>query len=513
MFLKFNKISILLIACFSLLSGPALFAQTPQSSVEEVYVVTFPSNRKIAVPFTPDGKFASVTGKAHVDLDERGVATIKGEFANLPSVFDIGELFSTYIVWAVLPDGSTQNLGELKTDGADKLSNAKFDKEVSSGVFGMLVTAEPHYLVRQPSRAVVLRGAIPVGESGEAVKSAVVQCAFSENDYFRPIEELDKKKKKELRRTPLLVLGARNAVYLARNAGAENDAANEYNEAEVLLAQVNQLWGRKAKEKEIELLANQTIGKAANAERKALETREARRKAKDKEKTDAIIEEKESDLKQAERERDELREKLEKAEAELERVNNDFRDKYMQNGRLEKENLELKGEIKKSQEEYIRLKVENERLQTDVLRLQSATLFPQEIPILEKFLSVFGKVQRKDKGLMLTLPETIWEQADSEKFNSENSDKLQLLFQKIASMKYLEITIFSYSTAADEDLAAGQLFAENRAKVLAEQFMKNGVAATRIRTQAFLQNLPAKTAKKTAVVSSNRIEIVLKAIS
>ena len=99
----------------------------------------------------------------------------------------------------------------------------------------MIVTAEPHYLVKLPSRMVVLENLAPrttkvavqssevyfTGDSGVFYLDATVP-AVAERDYTK---------------TPMELLQARRAIQIARLADAERHDPNDFNQAMNLLDQ------------------------------------------------------------------------------------------------------------------------------------------------------------------------------------------------------------------------------------------------------------------------------------
>jgi hypothetical protein len=496
---------------FTFISGLSIFSQSGKTSVEELNVVTFLPDKKINFLFVPDVKFSTTSGKATVELNSRGTASINAEFKNLPSVLDLGGLYATYIVWAVLPDGTTQRLGELKTNPAKVTSNASLETEIQLNTFGMLVTVEPHFLVRLPSKAIVLRVSSPSGNNARFTKSTNVQCVFDESDYFRNRPKLDKKKEKEFRKTPISLIAARNAVALARYGGAETNASELYNEAVASLEQVEQLNNQKAKEKDIDLIANKTIGIAANAEKKAVEIRAERRTNLITTKKNRELEETKESLNTASAKTELLQEELTLVRNQKEQLQRSFDEKSSQSSRLEDDNKFLKEKYEKAQSDLNKIRVEYEKLQNEISKLQNIINYNNELPLLEKFLGVFGTVAKKENGLVLTLSDSIWLKQEKDIIDPVRLEKLQILFKKIGETKYLQLTIFSFiNTVAD--LNEGQELAELRSQTLADLFISNGVDKKQIRTQAFLQNQTIQTSKKQSAANLNKIEITFKLI-
>lgn len=513
MSLKIERVAVfpVLIFILSSLFVGTVFSQSSNNIVEEIQVISFPLDRKIDVPLVPDGRFAGVVGSAKVELDKRGTAEIKVSVKNLPSVFEKGELFAAYVFWAVLSDGSMQRLGELIPGNPKKASNASLKSIINSNTFGMLVTIEPHSLVRLPSRWIVFRGGIPFSKQVNEIKSGAVRCVFSESDFFRARAELTKKEEKERRRTPISLLAAQNAVSVARYAGAETNASESYNEAEVSLKKVVDAWQRKAKDKEIDLLANQTIQLAVVAEKQAVEARTEGIKRVEVIKKSRELNETKDALITAEARADLLKEQLDRITEQKNNLQRDFDAKFSQSSRLESENNILK-------EEILGLKVENQKLAAQLLIAQTKIRFFEEFPVLENFLKVFGKVRKEENNLVLGFGEEIWLNSESTEMNEEQTVRFESLVKKIAATKYLQVIIFA-STNEGEDAIAAQSFVEERAKNMTLWLTDSGIEKNRIRTQTALTQAAPQSAlpktKKTKIqkMNLNKTEIFLTLIN
>src|SRR6202047_3956045 len=98
---------------------------------------------------------AKVTGKV-------GRIQINAEFSKLEPAQKFGDEYLTYVLWAITPEGKSNNLGELLLNG-DK---SKIDVTTSLQTFGLIVTAEPYFAVGQPSNVVVLQNAVLSSTTG-----------------------------------------------------------------------------------------------------------------------------------------------------------------------------------------------------------------------------------------------------------------------------------------------------------------------------------------------------------
>src|SRR5690606_1081500 len=135
----------------------------------------------------------------------------------MPRPFELGAGYATYVLWAISPDGQADNLGEIKRRGFFEF-DSKISVTTPLQTFALIITAEPHFLVRRPSQEIMLENLNPVARSGRAIATVpAVQYFGNSSDYFRDsrapeIAEVDYSK------MPSTLLQARQAVALARFA-------------------------------------------------------------------------------------------------------------------------------------------------------------------------------------------------------------------------------------------------------------------------------------------------------
>src|SRR5262245_36588298 len=96
-------------------------------------------------------RLPEASGAARVER-KGGTTEIDVELDSMKPASLFGGDYNTYVLWVVPPGGPAENLGEITLDG----SQAALRAATSAAEFGILVTAEPHFLVRSPSAFVVL---------------------------------------------------------------------------------------------------------------------------------------------------------------------------------------------------------------------------------------------------------------------------------------------------------------------------------------------------------------------
>jgi outer membrane protein OmpA-like peptidoglycan-associated protein len=165
----------------------------------------------------------------------RGSIAIEAEFGELQKPTAFGGEYLTYVLWAISPEGSAVNLGEVLVGGNHR---SKLNVTTDLQAFALIVTAEPYYAVHQPSNVVVLENVTRIDTKGT---SEVVNAKFElmeRGSYiptgykFDPVV-LDAK-------LPLEFMEARNALRIAQSEGAESYARDSFQHASQLMDTANQ---------------------------------------------------------------------------------------------------------------------------------------------------------------------------------------------------------------------------------------------------------------------------------
>src|SRR5689334_8601405 len=181
-------------------------------------------------------------GKAEVK-HQNGRTRIKLEMANLGNPQAIGPYYTTFVLWAIAPEGQADNLAELPFK-----SKIELDVTTNFQTFGLIITAEPHSAVKLPSPVIVAENTLRNSTEGGIQTSSIEYSGDPGTFYIassttEPLFSADYN-------APLLILGARRAVEIARRADARRYAETELREAEVKLAALEQIWPERRKNQE-----------------------------------------------------------------------------------------------------------------------------------------------------------------------------------------------------------------------------------------------------------------------
>src|SRR6202521_355879 len=193
------------------------------------------------VDFRGTDLMPEVGGHAKVD-GKGGRLSINAEFTHLEPVRSFGGQFLTYVLWAITPEGRAVNLGEVLPgeNGKDKL-----DVTTDLQAFGMIVTAEPYYAVTHPSNKVIAENTIRKETKGfeEPIVAKFDVLEGAQYTIDIPVDQLPSSHSSE--KVPLELLEARNAVVIAKAAGAQQYAPASLTKAEDMLQRAEDYYQRK----------------------------------------------------------------------------------------------------------------------------------------------------------------------------------------------------------------------------------------------------------------------------
>ena len=210
-------------------------------------------------------------GEAKVE-SKQGYIEIEVEFDELEQATKFGNEYLTYILWAISPEGRSVNLGEVLLNGNRSKLNVTTDLQS----FALIVTAEPYYAVRRPSNVVVLENVIRPDTSGtfdsvDAKYELLERGGYVPSGYnFDPVLMNAK--------LPLEFFEARNAMRIAKSAGAERYATSSYENAVRLMTKADEYASRNNIEKKALIsVSREVVQTAEDAREIAVKRMEAER--------------------------------------------------------------------------------------------------------------------------------------------------------------------------------------------------------------------------------------------
>ena len=165
-------------------------------------------------------------GEAKVE-SKQGVIKIDANMEKLQPASRFGPEYLTYVMWAITPEGRATNIGEVLLGGDKSKLNAT--TELQS--FGLIVTAEPYFAVTQPSDVVVMENFVRHDTTGTIEEVDAKYELLQRGQYTLNVNPSELKPMQLDTRVPLELYEARNAVQIARWAGADKYAAETFEKA------------------------------------------------------------------------------------------------------------------------------------------------------------------------------------------------------------------------------------------------------------------------------------------
>src|SRR6185369_3918243 len=177
-----------------------------------------------------DFRGTTILPKSHAEAkveSKQGYIEIEVEFRELQPATSFGAEYLTYVLWAITPEGRAANLGEVLLNA----TSSKLNVTTEMQSFGMIVTAEPYFAVTQPSDVVVMENVIRQDTKGAVEEVDAKYELLQRGQYTLNVNPADIKPIRLDPKVPLELYEARNAVQIARWAGAEKYAAETMQKA------------------------------------------------------------------------------------------------------------------------------------------------------------------------------------------------------------------------------------------------------------------------------------------
>ena len=231
------------------------------------------------VEFRGTSLMPNAVGDANVQ-SRQGAIRVDVKFKHLEPANRFGPEYMTFVLWAISPEGRPTNLGEVLPDrGGDATLNVTSDLQS----FGMIVTAEPHFAVTQPSDVVVMENFVTKETNGTVEEVDANYHLLRRGQYTATINSSEITPLPVDEKTPIDVNEARNAVRIAKWAGAETYAPDSLKKAELDLQNAeDMLQSKKGNRKDIVTDAREAAQTAEDARLITVRKMQAEEQARNK---------------------------------------------------------------------------------------------------------------------------------------------------------------------------------------------------------------------------------------
>jgi outer membrane protein OmpA-like peptidoglycan-associated protein len=494
------------------LYSPQVAAQSdlPRQAI----AITYPLDETVTVKFRGTTRLPRLKGEAKVKRAGRRGTRVELDVENLPRATELGGAYTTYVLWAISPEGRLDNLGEIKRSGSF-IVDSKLDVTTPLQTFALLLTAEPHFLVRTPSRMVVLENLPPIGQASASIATMSVNYLGNTSDYFKE-GRVPEVADAEYLKTPVSLLGARQAVNLARYAGAEREASDEFQQAAAQLEEAENAWRLKQSEAEIDAGARRATSLAVKAEEAAESRKGARVRREDIARRDAAVRTAEESAATASKQIEDMRVALQKeqrarelAERDAANAQEQLRDARTELARLRDEVQTIRAQSEDARLQLARIEGEKKAELARTAVIEETARQKETEAMLKRSLAKFGTVRQTNRGLIVVLPETIWSNARGSDMSPKAAASIDPLAALLATTSDYQITIESHTDGrGDQDVL--QQMTQERARALAERLISGGVDNSRIQANGMGATQPVASNGTASGRSKNRrTEVIL----
>jgi outer membrane protein OmpA-like peptidoglycan-associated protein len=278
--MKLNAGAFVSLACLILAASVAA-AQTKQAEPSEdvisgsVAAIGYTVGTSTKVDMVGTSTASGASGEAKVDAKADGTA-INLKVTGMPQPTSLGAELLTYVLWTVTPDGTTTNLGEIPID---KTGQGNVTVRTSSQTFAMIVTAEPYYAVSIPSEVILLTNETRKNTKGKIYPNNSFKL-MKRSQYAKMGNPLALTP--DLKKVPLDMYEARNAVEIAKSRGADQYAPEVFAKAQSSLQMAENTLSKGSSRNQVISVARQTIQFAEDARALAVQRETAERIQKEK---------------------------------------------------------------------------------------------------------------------------------------------------------------------------------------------------------------------------------------
>jgi len=478
--MNFSRVVCAFSACLLVVS----IAIAQQDVERKTVAITYPLDETVTVKFRGTTLLPRLKGEAKVKRAGRRGTRVELSVEDLPRASELGGIYTTYVLWAISPDGHVDNLGEIKRGGS-VFVDSKIDVTTPLQTFALILTAEPHFLMKVPSRMVVMENLPPQKPNGSQVETVDVRYIGNSSDYFRTAR-VPEIADADYNKTPVSLLGARQAISLAKYAGASTDAPDELQTAEDHLQAAEKAWRLNQPVAEIDLEARKATSAGQHAEEVAAARKAARVNREEIRRRDEAVRTAEESADASQREVARLRAALDKetrarelAERDSGTANDQLREKRVEIAQLRDEIATLRADSDAAKLKLARLEGEKQAETARVEAEKRAVEKRAAEANLKETLAKYGSLKETATGFRLVLPETIWTSTRAATLSAASSAKLEPLAALLASNPDYQILIEAYTDSKGNEVVLQQLTQE-RARVLSDRFQTAGVDPVRI---------------------------------
>jgi outer membrane protein OmpA-like peptidoglycan-associated protein len=477
----------------------------------QILAVKYNENKQTTVTMSGTAMAPRVMGKADVEF-KQGRTNVRLEMESFENPQSHGAFYTTYILWAVAPEGQTENLMELPIQ-----KNFKIESTTKFQTFGLMITVEPHSRVELPSSMIVAENILRKGMEG-AITTSKIEYSGDPGTFYTIFSPNSPASNADYN-TPLMILGARRAVEIAQRAGAKKFADAELRDAELKLATLEQAWPRSRKPSDLRNNAKKNSGLAHDVMRIAEQARKLSVERADEARLSAERQQAGDNIAQAQSEADRARTEADRASTDAGRARIEAaRAKASERDQATRAAIEAamaRERFEKAQSETAKAKANEGQARDDAdsARLQTEEAKRERDAAQQRLyfsLSEILETRREARGLIVNLSDVLFDtgQTTLKSGAREKLSKLAGILSAYPGAYQIEIEGHTDSVGSDE---SNLNLSRGRAESVRDYLVQNGVKSERIiAARGFGESKPVADNDTAAGRQVNRrVEIVI----
>ncbi len=456
--------------------------------------IRYKDNDDTSVNITGTALNPHVMGKAEVKRKD-GRTRVKLKIQDLGHPQALGPYYTTYVLWAIAPEGQADNLAELPIR-----NDFEVDVTTAFQTFGLIITAEPHSAIKLPSPVIVAENTLRKGTEG-GIEASRIEYRGDPGDLYvvsmqnAPSLSADYS-------TPLLILGARRAVEIAQRAGARRFADQELREAEIKLAALEQTWPSKRKEEaRYTGLAHDVMRLGERARELAVERIMQARLDEERRTASNTIARARTEAELARDEADRARDEAAASQEAVARAERELAD-----ARRRVDRAQSDAERAKANEDLARAEAERARLEANQAKMDKDELQQR----LYTSIAAILETRREARGLIVNLSDVLFDfnQASLKPGAREKLSKLAGILLAYPGSYHIEVEGHTDAIGSQD---YNQKLSEDRAQSVAGYLLRAGITSERVvAVRGFGKQKPVATNDTPEGRQMNRrVEIVI----
>jgi outer membrane protein OmpA-like peptidoglycan-associated protein len=498
--MKFGKYSSLVVSLIvTVLTSPAFSQQSTAVTGDQAsgYHMRVISRSTEAVDYRHKGSTKVDLKGTDLSPDVRGEAKVEGKAGgvkieanveHLRPANSFGLAYLTYVLWAITPQGRPHNLGEVVVNDGKSSVHTTTDLQA----FALIVTAEPYFAVMQPSDLIVAQNEIRRDTKGGIEPVDVTFELISRDTYNSQVQPINSPVYEVSNKTPLDLLEARNAVRIAKDAGADRYAASELQKAQDSLNRAEDYYRRK-----------QGSGPIGTAAREAAQTAEEARVMSIKRQQDeqAEQERKAAADRTAQAQADAQAQQAAAAQAQAQAAQSQAQAQQAQQAQQQAEQARQQAELAQRQAAQQAQQAESARQQAENDKAQMRARMLQQ-------LNQVLQTRDSARGLIVNMPDVLFDTGKAD-LKPSARERLAKVAGILIAYPDIHVEIDGY-TDSTGSLEFNERLSEQRAEAVRSYLSSQGVNSSTITTQGFGPSQPiASNDTATGRQQNRRVELVV----